>query len=265
VSQKGDRDSHLEELLLASYSVQDYSVDPGSGKRYEVITFDCYGTLIDWETGIVEAFREALPAAAELPAPEEVIRVYSEIEPVVEAEGYRKYREVLREVAYRAAARFGWELGEGGFEFLVESLPQWRPFPDTNPALERLKAMGLALGILSNVDRDLLRLTSRHFTVEFDFAVTAEEVRSYKPAEGHFRKAADLVGGRPWLHVAQSYFHDIEPAVRLGIPVVWVNRKKEKGGALRPAVEVGDLLGLVEWLRAGDSGSGLAGGFPVQR
>ncbi|GBD32501.1 (S)-2-haloacid dehalogenase [bacterium HR33] len=217
-------------------------------RAFEVITFDCYGTLIDWERGIVEAFRAAAPAGTELPSPEEIIRVYSEIEPAVEAELFRKYREVLREVARRALARFGWRLGEERLGFLAESLPRWSPFPDTNPALERLKAMGYTLGILSNVDDDLLRLTLRHFTVEFDFWITAEQVGSHKPAEGHFSKAAAVVAGRPWLHVAQSHFHDVEPAVRLGIPVVWVNRKKEEARALRPTAEVDDLSGLVEWL-----------------
>ncbi len=215
---------------------------------FEVITFDCYGTLIDWERGIVEAFRGKAPRGARVPAPEEIIRVYSEIEPVVEAEPYRKYREVLREVARRAAERFGWRLDQNDLGFLAESLPRWSPFPDTNPALERLKAMGFVLGILSNVDDDLLRLTLGRFTVEFDFVVTAEQVRCYKPAEGHFSKAASLVADRRWLHVAQSRFHDIEPAVRMGIPVVWVNRKREEAGAVRPTVEVGDLLGLVDWL-----------------
>lgn len=217
-------------------------------RAFEVITFDCYGTLIDWERGIVEAFREKAPSGVRIPPPAEIIRVYSEIEPAVEAEPYRKYREVLPEVARRAGERFGWRLNQNDLGFLAESLPRWSPFPDTNPALERLKALGFALGILSNVDDDLLRLTLGHFTVEFDFVVTAEQVRSYKPAEGHFSKAASLVADRRWLHVAQSYFHDIEPAVRLGIPAVWVNRKGEKGGALRPTAEVGDMLGLVDWL-----------------
>lgn len=217
-------------------------------RRFEIVTFDCYGTLIDWESGIAEAFREAAPAGAVLPSREELIKVYGELEAEVEAGSYRKYREVLREVARRAARRFGWPLEGKQLEFLAESLPRWRPFRDTNPALERLKSMGLVLGILSNVDDDLLRLTRLHFTVEFDFWVTAERVRSYKPAAGHFSKAAELAGGKPWLHVAQSYFHDIEPAVRLGIPVVWVNRKREEAGACKPTAEVGDLLGLVEWL-----------------
>ncbi len=217
-------------------------------RAFEVITFDCYGTLIDWERGIVEAFRRAAPRGGRLPRPSEISRVYSEIEPAVEAGPYRKYREVLREVGRRAAERFGWQLGVDELDFMAESLPRWTPFPDTNPALERLEGMGFALGILSNVDDDLLRLTLDHLTVKFDFVVTAEQVRSYKPAPGHFSKAAAVVAGRPWLHVAQSYFHDVEPAVRLGIPVVWVNRKKERPGALRPTAEVGDLLGLVEWV-----------------
>jgi 2-haloacid dehalogenase/putative hydrolase of the HAD superfamily len=120
---------------------------------------------------------------------------------------------------------------------------------DTNPALERLVSLGVSLGILSNVDDDLLAGTRQHFSVDFDLIVTAQQLRSYKPARGHFDRARSIIGGRRWLHVAQSYFHDIEPAVTLGIPVVWVNRKGEEPlGTARPTAEVRDLTELVQWL-----------------
>ncbi len=171
----------------------------------------------------------------------------------MQAGPYRPYREVLEEVARETARRLNWPLAPDRARFLPESLPGWKPFSDTNPALERLKAAGYRLGILSNIDDDLLAGTLRRFTVAFDVLVTAEQVRSYKPAHAHFIRARELAGTAGWLHVAQSYFHDIEPACTLGIPVVWVNRKREPpSGSARPTAEVATLEGLVEWLGAGD-------------
>ena len=204
-------------------------------RRYDFITFDCYGTLIDWESGIADAFRDAGVA---LPR-EEVLREYARVEPVVEHERYRSYRDVLAETARRIAGRDG--------AFLAESLPQWRPFPDTNAALERLRDAGYKLGILSNVDDDLLAGTRKHFTVDFDLIVTAQQVRSYKPGHAHFESARTELGGARWLHAAQSNFHDIAPATELGIDNAWVNRRHETGG-VRPTYEVQDLKGLADLL-----------------
>jgi 2-haloalkanoic acid dehalogenase type II len=140
-------------------------------------------------------------------------------------------------------------LDAGRASFLTESLPAWRPFEDTNPALERLRAAGLRLGILSNVDDDLLAGTRRHFTVPFELIVTAAQVRSYKPAPGHFLAARERLGNARWLHAAQSWFHDVEPAAALGISVAWVNRKRERaGGSVKPAVAVETLTELADWL-----------------
>lgn len=223
------------------------------GLPFDVITFDCYGTLIDWESGIAEAFLEAARADGVTLERGAVLAAYAEVEPAVEAAGYRRYRDVLSETAVEVARRLGWGRTRKGARFLPESLPRWRPFPDSGPALEALRSAGYALGILSNVDDDLLAGTRRHFPVSFDLLVTAEQVGSYKPAQGHFLEARRRLSGRRWLHAAQSYFHDIEPAAALGVPVVWVNRKGERpGGAARPDGEVGGLAGLVEWLeRAG--------------
>ena len=196
-------------------------------KSWDVITFDCYGTLIDWEGGISGAFRAAL-AGANLDLGR-VLAVYHEVEPVVQAERFRSYREVLTETARRVAARLGWALPEARASFLAESLPRWTPFPDTNAALEQLAGAGYRLGILSNVDDDLLAGTHRHFTVAFDseLVITAQQVRSYKPAPAHFETARERLRGRRWLHAAQSYFHDVAPARALGVPVAWINRKAE--------------------------------------
>jgi len=218
-------------------------------RLYDVVTFDCYGTLIDWERGIRDAFA-AVATAIRVPVdPDRALALYAEIEPVVEAETFRSYRAVLAESARRIAAQLGWPLPEARAGFLAESLPSWPPFPDTNRALARLAEAGYELGILSNVDDDLLAWTRRHFLARFDVVVTAQQVGSYKPAPGHFTTARSLIGGRPWLHAAQSYFHDVVPARALGIPVAWINRKAETprdGG--KADRELRTLADLADWL-----------------
>lgn len=218
-------------------------------RQYQIVTFDCYGTLIDWEQGISEAFlRAARENGVEL-RPDEVLATYATVEQVVEREHYRSYRDVLTESAARVAHALGWALAYERATFLLTSLPSWKPFPDTNAALERLRAAGYRLGILSNVDRDLLDATRRHFTVDFDLVVTADKVHSYKPAAAHFEEARKQIGDAPWLHAAQSNVHDIVPANALGIPTAWVNRRGQQplpGGT--PTMEVKDLAELAERL-----------------
>ena len=211
-------------------------------REFDVITFDCYGTLIDWESGIAAAF---LRAGLER-SRDEVLRAYEEIETAVENERYQLYEDVLTETAVRVGSRLGWQT-DGSF--LPASLPHWKPFSDTNAALERLVAAGYRLGILSNVDDVLLAGTRRHFTVDFDLIVTAQQVRSYKPAHAHFLAAREAIGNARWLHAAQSNFHDIVPANALGIPTAWINRRGDAalpGGT--PAFEVRDLKGLADAL-----------------
>ena len=218
-------------------------------RLYDVITFDCYGTLIDWEAGISAAFAKVAAADGRELDGTQLLKDYAEVEPAVEAETYRPYRDVLTETARRVAERLGWPLSPARAVFLPESLPEWRPFPDTDPALERLAAAGYRLGILSNVDDDLLSGTRRHFTVTFETVVTAQQVGSYKPAHGHFTAARQRLGGQRWLHAAQSYFHDVVPARALGIPVAWINRKHQTaadGG--RADREFFTLSELVDWL-----------------
>lgn len=182
---------------------------------------------------------------------EAILQVYHEVEPTVQAGEYRRYREVLAKVASSCASRLGWSLAPNRAAFLAESVRNWPPFPDTNPALEVLRKLGYRLGVLSNIDDDLLAGTLEHFSVEFDLVVTAEQVRSYKPAHPHFVAARDRLRGQRWLHAAQSYFHDIVPARELDIPVVWVNRKGESpSGDARPDGEVASLESLGKWLTA---------------
>jgi 2-haloalkanoic acid dehalogenase type II len=209
--------------------------------KYSVITFDCYGTLIDWESGIRQAFRDAARADAFALDDAAIIPVYAEAEAEVEREAYRPYREVLAESARRAASKLGWKPRR---PFLAESLASWRPFPDTNAALERLAASGHRLGILSNVDDDLLAETRRHFTVPFALVVTAQQVRSYKPGRAHFDAARRLIGDASWLHAAASNYHDIAPTNALGIENAWVNRTRATGE--RPTYEFRDLGELAE-------------------
>jgi 2-haloalkanoic acid dehalogenase type II len=218
-------------------------------RAYDVITFDCYGTLIDWERGIGEAFARVAAKDGRQFDRATVLAAYHAEEPGVESGPFKSYREVLTETARCVAARLGWPLAPERAGFLAASLSDWPPFPDTNPALERLVAAGYRLGILSNVDDDLLAGTRRHFAVSFDPIVTAQQVRSYKPAPGHFRTARERIGDRRWLHAAQSYFHDVVPARAHGIPVAWINRKGEApSGDARPDREFRNLTELAGWL-----------------
>ncbi len=218
-------------------------------RPWDVITFDCYGTLIDWEAGISDAFREAAAADGVKLDPAAVLRAVFEREPEVQAAHYRTYREVLTVTAMEVAAALGWTVSRERAAFLADSLPRWKPFPDTNAALERLSRAGYELGILSNVDDDLLAGTRRHFTVSFPLLVTAQQVRAYKPAPGHFTTARERIGGRRWLHAAQSYFHDITPAVAQRVPVAWINRKgMQPTGAARADRELRTLTELADWL-----------------
>jgi 2-haloalkanoic acid dehalogenase type II len=218
-------------------------------RPYDVITFDCYGTLIDWEDGISTAFAQAAAAEAWPLDRTQILQAYAELEPGVEAAPYRLYRDVLTETAQRAAERLGWPLSRERARFLADSLPSWPPFADTNPALERLVGAGYRLGILSNIDDDLLADTRHHFTVTFDLIVTAQHVGSYKPALNHFAEARRRLGGKRWLHVAQSYFHDVVPARALGVPVAWINRKHQAApDAGRADHEFHTLTELADWL-----------------
>jgi 2-haloalkanoic acid dehalogenase type II len=214
------------------------------GRRY--LTFDCYGTLVDWEGGIHAAFGEyALIAGLPAPPRARLLELHARIEPEVQAGPYRRYREVLAETARRMAHELGWEMEPRRGAFLAESLPGWPPFDDTCAALERLARAGHTLGILSNVDDDLLAATLRQIDVDIPLRITAEQVRSYKPAHGHFVAARARIGDAPWLHAAQSWFHDIVPTHTLGIKSAWVNRKREpRPDDAAPDHEVPDLRTL---------------------
>ena len=222
-------------------------------ERFRALTFDCYGTLIDWEGGILSALRPLLQDHGIECTDEELLTLYAAAEFTAESGAYRSYREVQRIVLRAIADRLGFTLKPEELDRLSESIKDWRPFADTVDALRILKRRYI-LGIVSNIDDDLLAGTQQHFTVEFDLVITAQQVRSYKPSHGHFVSAKERIGERRWLHAARSYFHDVVPSRALGVPVVWVNRGSEEPlGEERPDAEVESLAALVEWLANKDA------------
>jgi 2-haloacid dehalogenase len=218
--------------------------------QVETISFDCYGTLIDWESGIRRTF-EMLAAAGPNPIQaDELFDAYLLTEAAVEDMEYRSYRDVLGGVQERLAQRFGLSVAAERRTLLADSLADWRPFDDTNDALSRLKRR-YRLGVLSNVDRDLFAATAKHLSVEFDFVVTAEDVRAYKPAHPHFFRLLEDAGQNraSILHVAQSLYHDGVPAHQLGIPFVWINRRGETNETIAtPLATFPDLASLADAL-----------------
>lgn len=220
--------------------------------RFEACTFDCYGTLIDWETGILEALRPVLRAHEVDMTDGAIVALFGRVEAEIQAEPYRRYAEVLAEVVRRFGAHLDFQPTPDEVQRLPESLPSWRPFLDTVTALRVLKAR-YRLGILSNVDDALFARSAEHLEVAFDWVITAEQVRSYKPRPGHFTRALEVipVAHDRFLHVAQSLFHDIVPARELGWTTVWVNRPGSVVGVTpdhraqaRPDVTVPDLATL---------------------
>lgn len=202
-------------------------------------SFDCYGTLVDWEAGM----RGALGDDALLAA-------YHDAEREVQAAPFEPYREVLAAGLRRAAERCGAVLDDE--HVLARTLPEWPVYDDVGPALRRLRQDGWRLAILSNVDRDLIAGTLERLPVEFEIVVTAEDVRAYKPDLAHFRAFADRAGAHEaWVHVACSLHHDIAPAGALGVPSVWIARGDFlTSGDARPDVTLPDLRALPETLAA---------------
>ena len=221
--------------------------------RYEWVSFDCYGTLVDWETGISGVVGGVLESRGVRMSKGEILGLFAEMEPRVQQgpECFVKYREVLRRVMGLMGSELGVELSESELGCLADTLPDWPVFPDAIGALGALKER-YRLAVISNVDDDLFVRTAEGLGVEFDAVVTAEQVGSYKPDMRNFEVAKERMGvekGR-WLHVAESLYHDIGPANRLGIASVWVNRGDRGGGTRRseavPDLEVADLGALVE-------------------
>jgi 2-haloacid dehalogenase len=200
-------------------------------------TFDCYGTLIDWNGGIRTQLARVFGAGRA----DELLHRYHEVEPELEGDGTLSYREVLTEALRRLGAPAGEESA------LADSLPGWQPFPEVPRALEEARGRGWKLAILSNTDRDYIEASLGRLGGGFELAIVASEIGSYKPAVGHWRAFEEHVGRLPDVHVAASLFHDVGPANELGLPSIWINRLRETP-VPRPTRELPDLNGLGETL-----------------
>lgn len=209
------------------------------------LTFDCYGTLIDWNLGI----RRELERVFGVEAAPRLLERYHELEPKIEAEQYRTYREVLRLTFEELLREENLQLPEGEAGALATSLPDWPPFPEVPDALAELRSRGWKLALLSNTDRDLIAASQKQLGVPVDLAIVAEDVRSYKPAHGHWDRffEATTADRDSHVHVAASLFHDIAPARELGLKNVWINRLGEEPSP-EPDRELADLSRLPDTL-----------------
>src|SRR5215213_4908054 len=215
------------------------------------VTTDCYGTLIDWEKGILEAFRREAGRDGFSFEEEPFMNRFFEIQADIIRGSYELYAEVLRRTAVRVAKELGWELEPSRAQFLPDSVPQWQPFREANAAMDRLKEK-YDVGIVSNIDDKLLGLSRRHLRTELDLVVTAQQVRSYKPDPAHFREAARRIGGKKgWVHITSGYNSDVVPLLKMNVPVIWVNRRGEKlDDRKRPTAETKNLREAAKLLGA---------------
>jgi 2-haloacid dehalogenase len=202
-------------------------------------TFDCYGTLIDWNGGIRRVLADVFGEAR---ADEQLAR-YHDIEPTLEADGSRRYREVMTEAMRELGA------SDEDAPALAESLPSWQPFPEVRSALADSRDGGWKLAILSNTDRDFIEASMDQIGVPFELAIVASEIHSYKPRHAHWLRFFEETGAprEGHVHVAQSHPHDIVPAVELGLRSVWINRRGAQGDP-PPTRELPDLSALPETL-----------------
>ena len=212
-------------------------------KDVTFVTFDVYGTLIDWETGVYDAFRTEAERDGFTIEREELIPLFYDVQRQIQAGSYELYAEVLRRTAVQIAKTLGWPLEPSRAGFLPDSVQRWPPFKETNPALQKV-AKKYKVGLIANIDDKLLGQTRRYLQTDFDLVVTAQQVRSYKPDPAHFVEFARRIGGkRGWVHIASSHHHDVVPCVKQRVPVIWVNRHKQalEASQAKPTVEVHNL------------------------
>lgn len=208
--------------------------------RFQGMTFDCYGTLIDWEKGLLDALR---PFAARItpptPSPDAILECYARHEASLERGPFMDYKLVMRGCLAGMASELGFQVLPGEQDALSRSIKDWPAFPDTPDAMRRLKER-YRLCVCSNIDRDLFEGSRAKLGVELDGLVTAQDVMSYKPGRAHLERAPEVLGiaKERVLHVAQSLYHDIAPAREMGYATVWVNRQPGRWGAT-PRVEPG--------------------------
>jgi 2-haloacid dehalogenase len=222
--------------------------------QFEALTFDCYGTLIDWETGIWKALHPLLIAHQRSLSQEQALELFGEFETKAEAGEYQEYKAILRGVLENFGARLGFSPDTAELQRFSTSVKDWPAFTDSPHALQALHKK-YKLAIISNIDDDLFAFSEQKLQVKFDWIITAKQAKSYKPSLNNFHVALERIGlpQEKILHVAQSRFHDIAPAKRLGISTVWVNRRHniEGFGATPPAqaqpdLEVPDLQSLAK-------------------
>jgi 2-haloacid dehalogenase len=213
------------------------------GERWA--SFDCYGTLIDWDGGIAAVLGGLWPDADR----DELLERYHEIEPRVQLDGRLSYREVLTQALVLLAESEGLELAGGDRTRLADSLPEWSPHPEVPAALGELRRRGWRLAVLSNTDPDYLAASLERIGVPVDVRVTAAEAGSYKPAHGHWERLFERedIDRARYVHVAASLFHDIAPAAELGLAAMWINRLGETSDLPR-AAELPDLAALPDTL-----------------
>ncbi len=223
------------------------SIDFGA---FEVLSFDCYGTLIDWESGILAATRPVLASRGVVVADDELLTAFARAESAAEHGEYRSYREILARSLRGMAGEFGVEVTDSEAAAFGASVGDWPPFPDSAEALAAL-AEEYSMAVITNCDDDLFALSEARLGIRFDHVITAQQCRGYKPRLENFRIAHERIGVPPGriLHIAQSLFHDHAPAKQLGMTTVWVNRRAARGGGsgatmpsdARPDLEVPDM------------------------
>jgi len=220
--------------------------------RFEILTFDCYGTLINWEAGLLAALHRILSAHSKHIRDAALLELYGDFEQQAEQPPFRSYREVLGSVGRQFGTELGFTPTAEEVHSLAESLPTWKPWPDTVAALRQLKTR-FRLAILSNVDDDLFEGTRPQLEVAFDEVVTAQQARAYKPSVKLFELALSRIAAPAHrvLHVGQSVYHDVVPAQALGLATVWVNRPSARPGIgavksaeARPDITVASLKEL---------------------
>jgi 2-haloacid dehalogenase len=228
--------------------------------RFEWVSFDCYGTLIDWETGLLGYLRPLFQNNGCDVSDSRILALYSEFEPRQQAGHFRRYRDVLASVVRDFAQELHFEVSDDEANGLAESIRDWEPFADTVTGLQRLQSR-YKLAVLSNIDDELFACTAPKLEVRFDSVVTAQQVHSYKPSLNNFeallRRSA--IPRERLLHVAESLYHDVAPAHSLGIRTVWVNRRQGKAAAasklaeVKPDLEVSNVGSLAELAVPGEA------------
>jgi 2-haloacid dehalogenase len=207
--------------------------------RFDALTFDCYGTLIDWETGILRGLRAAFQGHGRDVDDEELLTIYARHEAAAEAGPYLPYRAILATAAKAVASELDVPIDQAAADVFAGSVGDWPAFPDSADALRRLHER-FRLGVITNCDDDLFAASNEHLGVSFDWVITAQQAGSYKPNPRNFEVAFERIGvpRDRILHVAQSLFHDHVPAKRLGLSTAWINRRHDRpGSGATPAAE----------------------------